>query len=407
MQFFRLFHLLLIVVLISGCAAAQERTVPSYNNPTGDEFPIQAWNGFKNPNLITPENYAIMRDAGFNMVNTLIPDSLVEKTLNAASQNGIKVLMNCGQSRNIKKIQNNLRRYRGNKDVAGFFITDEPSADTFQKWGQFSDSIYKYDKNTLAFVNLLPIIASTKQLGTDSYKEYIDKATSEMGLPLISFDCYPIIRKNGIVSVIPDFYKNYEIAMEVSQQKGVPFWAFCMSSQHLIYPAATVPYLSLEAFTALAYGAQGLSYYTYVQKTGEKTTYLNAPIDSAGKKTKIWYYVKDINTQIRNLTKVFLGCKVESVAHTGSSLPAGTKRLEILPGPFTSLQSANSGVLVSHLTNQGRNFLVIVNHDIHNKQSVKLSASSKVIRILPTGKEKMTKPSKVTLEPGGYAIFAW
>lgn len=119
--------------------------------------------------------------------------------------------------------------------------------------------------------------------------------------------------------------------------------------------------------------------------------------------------VSDLNHQIQALAPVFLGCKVLKVRHTGDRIPAGTKRLSAgdLPRKISRVESNGIGVLVSHLTNHGRNYMLIVNRDFQNKQRINLTMTADVVRLNSEGKRSTKSRTNINLEPGGYALFTW
>lgn len=389
------------------CHANDSTQCPQYKNPTGVEFPIMAWTTYKTEKDIIPENFSTLYDGGFNLSVTTLPDiSLTTLTLKAASGSGVKILIDCPQIKDLKTIPKTISLFRNNPNLMGYYITDEPQASSFPKWKEYRDLIYQHDTIHLPFINLLPIV-ETERLQASDYETYIRKFINIVNLPFFSFDNYPIIEKNNKITIRETFYENLEIASRVSICTSRPFWAFCLSAAHYNYPTPTKSHLLFEAFSALAYGAQGLSYYTYATRTDGTIKYHDAPLDSLGNKTKTWYIVQEVNQQIHNLTSVFLGSKLLGAWHTGDNIPRGTSRLHKLPSPFKKLISGNKGVLITHLTNNGKNYLIIVNHDVVNSQKISLTKDKSVKRIYPDGKTKSFASSKLTLDAGGYAIFVW
>lgn len=402
------FNFLLILIFISICLKSEGQTTKhTYKNPTGDEFPIMGWSTFYKADNITEKNFKTFRDCGFNITLSMVGDTaLTFKTIRCAAPNKVKVMVNCPQTKNITSIPKVVPAISKSTDIAGYYITDEPDASKFNDIRKVADELYKYDKNQMPFVNLLPMVEPSR-LKAANYKTYLLEFLRITGIPMFSYDCYPIIKKNGKISIKETFYQNLEIASEVSRETGAPFWAFCMSASHLSYPKATKGHLLFEAFSALAYGAQGISYYTYTTRTNESIKYYDAPINTKGEKTATWYACQDVNKQIQSLKNVFLGAKLQNAWHTGDKLPKGTKRLGKLPGPFQMLKSEKAGVLVSHLKNRDSNYLVVVNHDVQAKQKIQIKKDNKVKRITPEGGIIEDTVSEFTLEAGGYLIFKW
>ena len=76
---------------------------------------------------------------------------------------------------------------------------------------------------------------------------------------MVSFDNYPVTNE-GVRQL---WYENLMIIAEESEKAGLPFWAFAMSVPHWNYPVPTLASLRMQMYTNLAYGAQGLQYFTY------------------------------------------------------------------------------------------------------------------------------------------------
>src|SRR5690606_1023961 len=133
--------------------------------------------------------------------------------------------------------------------------------------------------------------------------------------------------------------------------------------------------LRFQMFTNLAYGAQALQYFTFwTQKNNPTWNFHRRPIDENNKRTELVDYIKTLNKKIQGLSPVFLGAKVLSVQHTGEKIPMNTKALSSLPKTVKSLKTTGSnGAIVTHLENGDREFLVIVNRDIHHKMTLEIA----------------------------------
>lgn len=380
---------------------------PPYINPTGNEFPIVASSTFREEADITLKNFEILKEGGFNVSLALLPNiDLTIKSLKYAKQVGIYVMANCPQTRTVSSIAKNIPRIKGYSSLMGYYLGDEPSAQKFKEIKKLRDEIYKYDTQHALYLNLLPI-ADPKMLGTRTYKIYIQEFFKIIDLPFVSYDHYPIIKNNGKISVKDTFYENLEIVSSVCKEYDRQFWAFCLSSPHFSYPEPTLGHLTFEAFSALAYGAQGLSYYTYMGEKKSSINFAKYPVNTRGERTNIWYLCKDVNGQIQAQKDVFLGAKLVNAWHTGRTIPKGCKKLGALPGPFETLKTGNSGVLVSHLKNGDKNYLVIVSHDVEKNQDIDITYknSTQVKQVLPNGKVTESIMNSYTLTPGGYLVF--
>lgn len=381
--------------------------LPSYHNPVPGEFPILGWYSIPD-SASTPERYKEMREAGFNISFSHFGNNdEISRAARAARGSGVKII--AGSPHIESQTRASIDTLKKFPEIIAWFLRDEPVVAGFKQLAQFRDSVYAADSSRLVYLNLFPRMVEAKALGTETYDDYIREFVRQIRLPMISYDMYPIHETaDGEARLLPMLYTNLESARRVASENGIPFWAFCLSTAHTPYPIPRPAHLEVEAFSALAYGAQCIQYFTYWQPVSKRWNFHHAPIDKYGKRTDVYYMVRNLNREIQALAPVFLGAKVVDVAHTGSSIPEDTKRLTVLPQPFISLTSDGEGVLVSHLRNNGIQYLMIVNRDILNAQKVNLKIGSKSVKqIMPDGKTIKIETSSPVIEPGRYVLYTW
>ena len=173
--------------------------------------------------------------------------------------------------------------------------------------------------------------------------------------------------------------------------------------------------LPFEAFSALAYGAQGIVYWAYAQqKSLKEDSFLSAPIDMNGKKTKAWYAVQSVNQEIKAYSEVFLNSEVIDCQHTGNLDLKNVKIYQGNFGPIKTIKTEEMGVLLAHLKNTGGEYLVIVNHDVNNLQCIELELSLGLRGeqlLFSDDKETITSNGelysswRLSLSPGGYSVI--
>lgn len=377
---------------------------PEYINPATPEFPILACDALPAPKFMTHQRFMELREAGFNLAIIQSDDySTLSSAIKEARGTYVRLILKDSETVTPLAMENMVANFKNDPTVAGYYLTNEPTADNFSEWRQVRDAIYKENPNTFIYANLLPVTSPDK-LNTDSYTEYLKRFAETVDLPYISFDFNPLEENEGSVKVNDNFFTNLEDVANVCAEKNLSFWSFCQSAAYDNHPAAKRSYLLFEAFSALAYGAQGLQYPKYMT-AAEDSVYRDTPIAKDGTRSKVWNVVKEVNREIQNLRKVFLGAKLKTVCHTGSALPEYTRFLTEMPSGFQELQGNETGLVVSTITNDGNEYVVLVNKDIKSRQKVKLKTSGNVIRMMPNGKEENFKKKSVTLEAGGYAIF--
>lgn len=282
--------------------------------------------------------------------------------------------------------------------------------------------------------------------GNYYYNQFLFAYDTAFPPSLWSYDYYPTLISSSdsavdIQTKYKRFYRwlNFFLKQSRASNYSVPFWAFCVCAEwHKETDEITVqtPYPSLEimrwqAFTSLAFGAQGIVYY-YYSAYGENDLTDNE--DSVRdpntvtcpylEKTKgnwiytpVWDLVKELNQEIIRYEHVFAGCRVVDVrfaknntnsnnnSETGSAdssanklinsdIGTGPQELEPpLPleesyyevpdfsgamGPLVDISVGNQGVLISHLETPASDgtideYLVFVNKSYTNRQPVCLT----------------------------------
>jgi len=119
--------------------------------------------------------------------------------------------------------------------------------------------------------------------------------------------------------------------------------------------------------------------------------------------------IKQVNSEIKNLSTVFLGATVISVRHTGNTIPQGTKPLSVLPEPIKVLKTEGTGAVVSVLKNGGNSYLVIVNRDFINSMKLSIECDEIVRKVFKDGSSTPanTYQFQTEIDPGDIAIYTW
>ena len=165
--------------------------------------------------------------------------------------------------------------------------------------------------------------------------------------------------------------------------------------------------LRLQMYSNLAYGAQGLQYFTYWNPGTETWDFHDAPITLAGKRSSSYDRIREMNRELQARAFVFVRSRVIAVNHLGEKIPDGTKRLEQLPPKVTKLETYNKGAIVSQLEKEGRRYLVIVNRSLSEEMHLTIAFEPGVTRILKDGTKVPADKYMDTLwlTPGECEIF--
>jgi hypothetical protein len=355
-------------------------------------------------NLTNVGRYRELRASGITESYYSFPNAnAVQAALDVAQKTGIKVFVACPELK--QDPEGTVRRFMNHPALAGYFLQDEPSSTAFSTLGNLVKKIRSIDDKHVCYINLLPIYSVEKSMGVRSYQEYLDRFISEVPAQLLSFDNYPIYGST-MQSIHKEWYQNLEMIAEAGKKAHIPFWGFALSVAQVPYPVPSIGALRLQVYSNLAYGAQGIEYFTYWTPSGGK--FHTAAIGTDGRQTEVYRSLQTLNKEIKDLSGVFLGAEMVSVYHTGNRT-VGTKAMSNLPKPITILKTGGMGAVVSTLKNNGKTYLVIVNHDFTTDMALTIKCLPGVNRINKDGSSVAQNQATdiYKIEPGDVAIFSW
>lgn len=387
---------LLIVVATRRADAAQV-------SPPKQQIPILAWMGVPEKET-SVDRYRELAACGITIdFSGFSSIDAAMKALDAAREAGVQVLVSCPELRSDPA--GTAKRLRTHPALAGYFLGDEPGAGAFRSLADWSAKVHAADPDHIVYINLLPNYATAGQLGVPTYAQYVDRfAAAVPAATFLSFDFYPVIGPN----VRENWYENLEIVAAAAKKAHKPFWAFALSLQHFGYAVPTRENLREQVYSNLAYGAQGIQYFTYWDIPSLRPC--QGPIGPDGKPTAIYELVKRMNEEIRARSSLFAGAKLVSVGHTGAHLPGGT-RPYVAQAPVASVTTEGNGAIVSRLVNGSREFLVIVNRDIAHpmRARIEFDGSKAIDDIDHAGSSKPLagRTVDVSVDPGDALIFGW
>jgi hypothetical protein len=397
------FFLLNVLLLISiGYANSQDRLI------SNGQIPILAWYSIPAGETTIPR-YQEMKDAGITYQLSFLPNiDEMQKALDVAAKVGIKMLVSCPELKSDP--EKTAKRFMNHAAVAGYHLIDEPSMALYPDLGNWARKIQSVDSKHFCYVNLFPMFADTARLGTKSYRKYVSECARQIPLQFLSFDFYPVLKDR----LISTWYECLELFSDEAKKAGKPFWAFASTTnfddRHLT--PQTLASMRLQVYSNLAYGAQGIQYFTYWSATSLNTPssedQRGAPISAAGKRSVVYDRVKLMSEEIKNLSGVFLGSKVVWVRHTGSGMiPGGTVRLTTLPKAIKVLDTNGAPALVSVLEKGENSFIIIVNKDFLSSINLTVYGDESVKKVLKDGTivSASVYESSMELDPGDAAIF--
>lgn len=391
--------LVAVCMLIPGVLIAQQS--PRLESPV--PLPILAWLG-PPAEQTNYGRYKELADAGFTHSFSNFPDpDAMAKALDIAKAAGIKLLINIPELKTDP--EGTVKRFKDHPGTAGYYLRDEPNAKDFRELADWVKRIRAVDDKHFCYINLFPNYATAEQLGNSSYREHIRAFIETVPVKVLSFDHYPVMA-NGIR---PEWYENLVIISDAARNARKPFWAFALAVAHDPYPVPSIPHLKLQVYSNLAYGAQGIEYFTYWTPKSTTWNFHEGPIESDGRRTSVYERVKLVNSELRTLSGIFVGAKVLSVGHVGPDMPRGVKPYKLLP-PFSEIATGDGNAIISWLENGSKKYLVIVNSSVQYTMmlGIMVGGSTQVNRIQKTG-DILAVPGSLNMvvSPGDVAIFSW
>ena len=418
-----------VVCAVAGCLAFGL----SADVGTEARIPIVGWAGLPQDKA-SAERYAEAKDAGFtHLTQWCKTPSDAGRLLAEAEKAGVKLIIGFG-GRDIKRMAAEAEAFtavaKGSPALEYYFIADEPH---IGRAGDIRDCIARYEALDPAhpcYVNLLgagwdPETRDDRRrtrgnTGCDTYGEYLERLYDAAPLKMVSFDVYPVCaakplgnadhRLHGARAILNDrWYETLETASAFARKRGLPMFAFALSTAHGHFPgneyvAPSIRHFRLQMYSNLAYGAQTLQYFRYY-KGGI------APILADGKRSPVFELVREMNQELQARAFVFMGAKVQKVWHTGVTIPIGTKRLDpkALPPFVTSFTADKRATLaVSWLKNGNTDYLVVLNRDPNDDTdfTATFAPRVKLVRRDGTLADAGSYANFFWLEPGDVAVFA-
>lgn len=280
-----------------------------------DFFPIMPWDsvtGWGKSELSQDEILRSMAACNFTVSGFALPEHLpmIEKL-------GLKAIMHppTGDEpwkknwRGVSKetVDESIKRWvescGDSKAVFAYHITDEPGTPKFPALAEAVAAVKKYAPGKLAYINLLPGYATLgapdkSQLGAASFDDYLEQFVDVVKPQILSYDDYQVEYSNDLATErqAAIYFRDLLDVRRAALKHGIPFWNTVSSNQ--IRPFTPIPSpanLALQAYTTLAAGGRGLAWYTYL------TGYAYKPLDEAGHRGNTWYFLRDVNAQIKTL----------------------------------------------------------------------------------------------------------
>jgi hypothetical protein len=382
-----------------------------------DFFPILTWDpqhGWAAPHVDEKNGLQSIAECNFNMAGFVLPRDLKEceklglGAILLPTDPAFKNTDYFRQWKNLtdqavdQRVRDIIKGGGHSKAVKGYFICDEPGVSEFAGLAKAVAAVKQHAPGKLAYINLFPDYATIgapdkSQLGTASYTEYLERFISEVHPQCLSYDNY-MVEVSGDLhdhAKAAGYFQNLLEVRRVALKHNLPYLQIVASNQ--IRPAHRIPSpqnLLLQAYTTLAAGCRGVTWYTYYARK-----YPYAPIDNDGDKTVAWHYLKEVNRQITVLAPALAKLRSTGVYFTtnqySSAFPA-------LPGEAIKAVETSAPLLIGEMSNAaGTRYAMLVNISLERTTKVSITPanySAGVQQISSeNGKPKPFNPAKDVL----------
>ena len=295
--------------------------------------------------------------------------------------------------------------------VLGLFLNDEPQSAQLPALGALVLGVRRQLPGVLPFVNLFPYREGQREWYAD-YETYV-RALANAGAPFLSFDNYAL----SYAGMGDDFFNNLELVRKVALEKGIPFWACLQAVAHFGYLEPSDATLHLQVWSALAYGARGIEYFTYF--TPQRGNYRLGAIDTFGQRTATWDALRRVNGELAALAPLLLQLRSTGVYHFPDVPVHGRPLAESTLLRHVDMAKDEDGFvppsvqarfLVGEFRDaRGRDYLMIVNKDLAHSFQFELDFRREVratFRINPyTGQEEPMGFEQNWIAPGGGVLM--
>lgn len=336
--------------------------------------------------------------------------------LDLAQQVGIKLALDVG---NMIFYDDLMKSFVGAvKDhpaLWGYMVYDEPDAGYYDALLKTRQVIESVDNKHICYTNLNGDGGTFGPVGsylTDDYEEYLVRFAEETEPDLISFDVYPCFPD----WVLDQIYTSLEQVAEISMRYSLPFWAYvasCRFSDGLgIRISPTVESLRLQDYTILAYGGEGIEYFTWSADGDAAHNFGDWPTDPNGDintSNPTFEYLQTVNQEIQNRAFVYDGCRLQWAAYH-NNVPPKCKALDHsqLPDEVLSF-SSEEDLLLTLIENDGgtSEYLNIVSRTHYKTNKVHLRFRYPVQTVERDGSLKTYNPGDYdfTIGPGDILII--
>lgn len=308
----------------------------------GESFPIVGWAG-PSGEMLRPDVMRGMAEAGFTVSHSGVSGGVDElrRALDIAAEGGIKLLIvhNAWHVSDDYKLDDErkalvrslVEAIRDHPALYGYHLRDEPHYSLLPQLAEVHTFMRELDDYHALYINHFPPIEGWGAPTAEAFwYRYIEITHPQF----LSYDHYaitivtadelrahqgePNVFPEEKILIKPDYFDCLELLRQLSLASHLPFWAFACSVRHGAYPTPTEGHIRWQMMNNLAYGAQGLQYFTYAHDS--------AMVRPDGSTTPTWELARRVNHDVHQLAPVLRQLHNIGTFRTGA-LWSGTRNL--------------------------------------------------------------------------------
>lgn len=291
--------------------------------------------------------------------------------------------------------------YRRHPALDGYFVGDEPPAPEFARVAAVVAALRAADPNHVAYINLLPDYIPPKLLGTPTYEDYVEQFITTVKPQLLSYDFYPF----GHEKDRSTFFTNLDTIRAAALRHDLPFMLIVLATPHGPYRSPTEAELAWQVHHALAYGARGISYFTYWTPPPDGDWEFHDGLIEDDRPTLRYFQVARLNRELRALAAALEG--FDSIAVADSLGEMG------VPFPIGPIDGVDGGPITAGLFGDGAGALAVmlVNRDYRFGTTAQLrlrpGAAAPQRFDADTASWQTATTLSFVLPPGGALLLRW
>jgi len=214
------------------------------------------------------------------------------------------------------------------ESYVGNMIKDEPGVTQFDHVRRVYDRFRRETPGKDAYINLLPMYASTAQLeyGADvqaiqyyetqgtTYREHLEEYCRKFDTPYVCVDVYPCrTAEDGVTRTLyPGYLENLSQIASCCRKYDRELWIMV---QDLVWyqPAREPDAMDLrwQFWTVMAFGAAAIFHYCLATPPGHTDGLLTAE----GKRSPLFYTAKQFHGFLKSIEDVYLSCRPVGAFH--------------------------------------------------------------------------------------------